>query len=155
MKFFADRMLGKLAKYLRILGFDVEYFADIEESKIIDMINKSDRILLTKDIALFTRVENKDKAYLLKSDSWRSQLKSVVKRFNISSKDIRCFSRCIVCNTKLEPTSKESVRGKVPEYTYSTHENFYICPKCGRIYWKGTHVEHMEEKITEVLGNMR
>ncbi len=154
MKFLADRMLGKLAKHLRILGFDVEYCADVEESEIIKMVDKSGRILLTRDTGLFARIKDKSKVYFIKSDLWRSQLKSVMKRFDISSEDIHCFSRCTVCNVLLEPVSREFVRGKVPEYTYSTHERFYTCPKCGRIYWKGTHIEHMEEEMMKLFGSV-
>ena len=149
MRFTADRMLGKLAKKLRLLGIDTEYFKNIDEEAILKFCKEEGRILLTRDKELYEKaLKNSIEAFLLKSDDWRSQLKAVHDKFRIHDKP---YTRCSICNAPLVKVEKEAVKGKVPEYVYLTQDEFYECPKCHRIYWRGTHVEHMEEELRRVL----
>jgi len=123
MRFTADRMLGKLAKKLRLLGIDTEYFKNVDEEAILKFCKEEGRILLTRDKELYEKALKNSKPY----------------------------TRCSICNAPLVKVEKEAVKGKVPEYVYLTQDEFYECPKCHRIYWRGTHVEHMEEELRRVL----
>jgi len=151
MKFLADRMLGRLAKKLRILGFDTLYLREAPEEEILERARREGRILLTKDRDLLCKALKAGlDVYGVKSDKWRSQLSAVLKRFRISSESLEPFSRCIECNTKLEKVDKSRIESLVPEYVYRTQENFYSCPECGRIYWAGSHVEKMKDLLKEL-----
>jgi len=149
MRFTADRMLGKLAKKLRLLGIDTEYFRSIDEESILEFCRKEGRILLTRDRGLYEKaLKNGIDVFLLKSDDWKSQLRAIDDKFGIHSKP---YTRCSICNTSLVKVEKEFVKDKIPEYVYLTQDEFYECPKCRRIYWRGTHVEHMEKELRRVL----
>ena len=149
MRFTADRMLGKLAKKLRLLGIDTEYFRSIDEESILEFCRKEGRILLTRDRGLYEKaLKNGIDVFLLKSDDWKSQLRAIDDKFGIHSKP---YTRCSICNTLLVKVEKEFVKDKIPEYVYLTQDEFYECPKCRRIYWRGTHVEHMEKELRRVL----
>ncbi|MCD6253597.1 MAG: Mut7-C RNAse domain-containing protein [Thermotogae bacterium] len=151
MKFLADRMLGKLAKKLRILGFDTLYFREAAEEEILQRVRQEGRILLTKDRdLLYKALKAGLDVYGIKSDKWRSQLLAVLKRFRISPGSLEPFSRCIECNAKLEKVDKSQIESLVPEYVYRTQESFYRCPACGRIYWAGSHVEKMKDLLKEL-----
>ncbi len=142
-------MLGKLAKKLRILGFDAEYYADIGEDEILE--KSKGRILLTRDKILYRKALKRGlRAFYIKSDKWRSQLKAVSNLFPIEE-NAKPFTRCSVCNTPLKDVEKEEVRGKVPEYVYMTHEQFKICPKCGKVYWKGSHMELIRKDMGKLV----
>lgn len=149
MRFTADRMLGKLAKKLRLLGIDTEYFRSIDEESILEFCRKEGRILLTRDRGLYEKaLKNGIDVFLLKSDDWKSQLRAIDDKFGIHSKP---YTRCSICNAPLVKVEKEFVKDKIPEYVYLTQDEFYECPKCRRIYWRGTHVEHMEKELRRVL----
>ncbi len=150
MRFFADRMLGKLARKLRLLGFDVLYESDIDESRIL--LLSRDRILLTRDKILYRRAKKLGlEAFYIKSDGWRSQLRAVAKVYPIVS-EAKPFTRCSICNVELVKVDRESVLGKVPEYVYKSVSEFRKCPKCGRIYWRGTHVDFALEELRKLVG---
>ena len=153
LRFLADRMLGKLAKKLRLLGFDTLYFPEEKEEKLLSIAMEQDRILLTKDTDFYKKaMKTGVKIFLLKSDRWRSQLKAVFDKFKIKSSDLTLFSRCMECNEPLETVDKEEIRDRIPEYIYLTHDEFKICKKCGRVYWKGTHVDHMVAELSRILN---
>jgi len=152
LKFFADRMLGRLAKKLRILGFDTLYFSDIPKNEIFRLCKKEDRILLTRDKQIAKRAwKEKVAFFFLKSDKWYSQLKAVKDRFNISLEDCLLFSRCSECNGFLEHIDKEKIKNKIPEYVYLTNNEFLMCPKCGKVYWRGTHTENIMNDLNKIL----
>ncbi len=149
MRFTADRMLGKLAKKLRLLGIDTEYFKDVDEETILKFCEEEKRILLTRDTELYEKALKRGvEVFLLKSDDWRSQLRAIHDRFKIQGEP---YTRCSICNVVLVKVNKNLVKGRVPEYVYLTQEEFYECPRCHRIYWRGTHVVHMEEELKKVL----
>lgn len=147
--FFADSMLGSLARWLRTLGVDVEYERAIEDSEIIRRAAKEDRIILTRDTLLMKR--RGVRAYFVESATVQGQLKEVLARFNIPSRE-PMLTRCLRCNTPLEEADKEAVKGLVPPYVYDTQRDFSRCPSCGRIYWGGTHRGHMAEDLKRMLG---
>ncbi|MEJ5229451.1 MAG: Mut7-C RNAse domain-containing protein [Pseudothermotoga sp.] len=144
--FFADRMLGKLAKKLRLLGFDTIYLSDIDEQEILILCKQTGRILITRDRSLhLAALKNRVKSVLIKSDDWRDQLSEL-----LSYCDLRHgakMSRCSLCNVVLVPVSLEQVRDRVPLYVQQTQNEFYSCPVCGRVYWAGSHVDHLLEEF--------
>ncbi len=152
IKFVVDHMLGKLAKYLRFMGYDVYYPPrDMDDDEIIRFARKEGRTVITRDKELAHRVNG----LYIDSVDYKEQLKIVVKRFNLRIDDDNFLSRCSICNEPLVKVKKEDVRGKVPEYVYQTHTEFYMCPKCHRIYWYGTHTEKIERDLMEILGEVK
>jgi uncharacterized protein with PIN domain len=139
-KFIADCHLGRVAKYLRILGYDTLYFTHIEDSALIRMANKEGRTILTRDRELSER--KNARAFLLKETDTESQLKTILEHFGLS-KEIGENSRCTVCNTPLENVKKEEVINRLPEGVKKHFEFFERCPACNRIYWHGDHYRNM------------
>ncbi len=148
MKFIVDSMLGTLAKWLRILGYDTLYFPNMDDDELAYRAMAEDRILLTRDQELARR--RGVRAILIKNAPLEDQLLQVFQELKLERQN--CFSRCPICNEPLKPVEKESVRGKVPPYVFQTQEQFKICPSCHRIYWKGTHWQKMKELLDKVLS---
>lgn len=153
IKFIADSMLGRLAKWLRILGHDVAYEPIISDNDLIARSLNEDRIILTMDRKLTERESAKGSLYI-RSDDYREQLRQVISHYNIDYKS-HIFSICLFCNVPLGVIEKEKIKDKVPPYVYSVHEEFYICPQCLHVYWSGTHREKMAEKLDEILGGLQ
>lgn len=149
MKFLCDEMLGKLAKWLRIIGYDVLYLKNMEDEKIIENAMKEGRILLTRDKKLAEKYKNS--LYIEEKDI-DSQIKRVVEAFKISMEEENFLSRCTICNVEIEKIEKEKVKGKVPENVFENMSEFWICKNCGRIYWAGTHWKNMKEKIDKIVS---
>lgn len=153
MKFLADRMLGRLAKKLRMLGIDTMYYNIIEESEIIEIVRKEKRILLTRDSELHSRCMKKGlESFLLKSNYWESQLRAVFHRYINRIGQINFLTRCSHCNNVLHSVSYKEIKHEVPEYVLFTNDQFLKCYGCGQVYWKGSHVSKIMNKFTEVLG---
>lgn len=150
MKFIADEMLGRLSKWMRLLGFDTVYNTPTTDSRLVNQAFREQRIILTRDTGL---VERKyiPKYVLVKSDNYIEQLEQIIKELNMKPDQDLFFSRCLLCNTEIESVSKDSVKSKVPRYVYMTQDNFLHCPNCDKIYWSGTHVEKVKERLREVL----
>ena len=145
MKFLADHMLGKLAKYLRFMGYDTYYpTGNMSDNEIIEIAKREKRIILTRDKELARRANG----VYVGSDDYEEQLRFVVKKFKLTSENM--LSRCSLCNAPLEKVDKEKIKGKVPEYVYENHEDFCICPRCHRVYWYGTHTEKIEKEIKKI-----
>lgn len=150
MKFVADEMLGKLAKWLRIVGCDVVYKNKISDSELLDYCRKEGRILLTRDTRLVA--EDKDIASLLiASDHFREQIKQVLKAFAIDPRR-RPLSRCLRCNQPLIPEDKQATKDFVPPHVFQTQAEFWRCPSCQRLYWPGTHHQRMLEELKEMVA---
>lgn len=142
--FFADRMLGKLAKKLRLLGFDTVYHSHMSEEEILRFCKETGKILITRDRDLLKKaVERGIKCFYVVSDDWKQQLVELSKKIDL--KNSNRMSRCSLCNVELIKASEDEIKRKVPMYVQQTHNEFYLCPACGRVYWAGSHVEHAEE----------
>ena len=151
MKFFADAMLGKLAKWLRILGCDVEYRARIGDDELIDAALSSGRTILTRDTRLVRRRGARENHFFVRGDGYAEQLRQVVDAFGIDPAG-GLFTRCVRCNEPLAPAARESLRDAVPPYVFRTQEIFRSCPSCGRIYWGATHREAMRRHLARILA---
>lgn len=145
IKFILTKELGRLAKWLRILGFDAEYFAGDNHSSLFIQALRDGRIILSRNQHLPKRTGLQ--VIPIHSEVIQQQIAEVVKTLKLGvNKDIM-FTRCILCNTSLAPIAKVSVQDKVPEYVFKTQENFITCPKCKRIYWQGTHWDNVIKMI--------
>lgn len=147
-KFIVDFMLGRLCRWLRLLGENAGYFSGDDKGGIIYRSLKERRIILTRDTSL-SRKKALD-ICLIESDDFRKQLKQVIEKYDIFLNDRRIYTRCILCNNLLKPISKDKVRGKVPQYVFDTQKNFSACSNCFKIYWKGTHRELIEKVLGEI-----
>lgn len=144
-RFVLDNHLGRLAAYLRMLGFDVVYRNDFEDAELAEIAAKEERILLTRDRRLLMRKAVRQ-GYCLRSLDSREQAIEVLQRYGLFQA-ITPFRRCLRCNTPLEQTSKEAIIEHLEPLTKRYYEEFHRCPACGQIYWKGSHYEHMQDMI--------
>lgn len=149
LEFIADAMLGRLARWLRMLGYDVSYESSISDDDLIARAIREHRIILTMDRKLAER-ESAKNSLLVKSPSYKEQLKQVITQYNIDYKS-GIFTRCLVCNRLLEPIDKGNIKDRIPTYVYSTQDEFDICQQCGRIYWSGTHRVKMLGMLDEIM----
>ena len=144
LRFIADVMVGKLARWLRILGLDVAYSNTYKDDEIIRIAKEEHRIILTRDTGLAAR-QDRVRCILIESGDYKEQIVQVVRSFGL--KDFEIFSRCLECNVALADVDKESVFEKVPPYVYLTQERFALCPSCNRVFWHGTHADQMFKRI--------
>lgn len=149
MKFIVDCMLGKLAKWLKILGFDTLYFSKIEDSDLLAMAQEERRLLLTRDTGLLNKTKN-IRTLFIESEDWNTQVVQVLNEFDLW-KDIKPNSRCIECNVELKSLPKKKAKNLVVPFVYERAASFALCPHCGRVFWQGTHYHDMEFKIEEIL----
>jgi uncharacterized protein with PIN domain len=147
--FIADCMLGKLAKWLRILGFDVLYFSKIEDSELVRIAVRDGRVLLTRDTKLAGRARTVRTLFIL-SEKWEDQVRQVLDVFSLRD-EAALHSRCIACNIALKPLSRERVRNLVAPFVLERGREFALCPGCGRVYWKGSHAVDMEARLDALL----
>jgi len=149
-RFILDAHLGKLAKYLRMLGFDTLYRNDFGDQEIIDIATEQQRIILTRDKVLLKSTEVSH-GYYVRATEKHDQLIEIVEKFDLYSQ-FRSFTRCMTCNSELESINKESIQDLVEPDTYSCFSEFYFCSSCQKVYWKGSHFERMEQLILEIVN---
>lgn len=149
-RFAADVHLGKLARFLRMLGFDTSYGNTSTDDEIVAAARVQRRIILTRDRGLLKR-RTVTHGYLVRSLEPREQLAEVLARFDIAGQ-VHAFGRCISCNAVLERISRLSVLDHLPPAVAESHAEFSRCPGCGKIFWRGTHWEAMKKLAADVLG---
>jgi uncharacterized protein with PIN domain len=147
--FMADAMLGRLARWLRILGFDTAYEADIDDGDLVRRAVRQRRVILTRDRRLPEqwRVSG---IHTIGADAPMDQLREIEAAFAIC-RDARPFTRCSRCNTPLSTVTRDEVRGEVPPRTLADHEHFQRCPHCRRVYWSGSHVDRIRRALGRAL----
>lgn len=145
-KYIADCHLGKLAKYLRVMGFDTLYFNSIDDNDLVSLAKNEGRIILTRDKALHERKEAS--TFYLESIENLQQLKELQEYFLIKSYVLR--GRCIVCNTLLESIDKNDIKEEIPKKVKQHFSAFEICHTCDRIYWHGDHYRRMMKTIASI-----
>ena len=146
MRFLADNMLGRLATWLRLLGYDTFSLPGADDAELARVARAEDRVLLTRDVELTRR--RGIHPLLIESDRVEQQLSQVFRAFHLTAQ--HAFSRCARCNIPLEPAHKSTVRGQVPPYVFQTQERFLRCPHCRRIYWRGTHWARMTAQLEDL-----
>jgi len=137
LKFIITAELGRLARWLRILGYDSIFFDSTKKRDIVIESLREGRIILTRDARLsrFSGI----RMFRIKSDFVEKQLEQVIKELRLKVEKGNIFTRCVECNTPIVKIEKEGLEDKVPPYVYKTQEDFMQCPNCKKIYWKGTH----------------
>ncbi|MBI4949224.1 MAG: Mut7-C RNAse domain-containing protein [Deltaproteobacteria bacterium] len=145
----ADAMLGKLARWLRTLGYDCAFEPGIADDDILKRAVDEGRVILTRDTLLIQRRAARGRTIFIESDSVSCQLKQLSRLFGINAEGF--LTRCLRCNVPLEQLDKEAARGKVPPYVFATQDRFSMCTRCSRIYWGGTHKVRMIEAIERML----
>jgi uncharacterized protein len=150
MKFIADRMLGKLAKQLRMLGYDTLYYRGEDVYPLVRLARQQGRVILTRSTKLLPK-KPEDLIFRITEDDPFLQLKELVRNGNIELDEDEIFSRCLLCNAPLDPASREEVEGKVPDFIFHQQKEFFRCPQCQRIYWPGSHLEHMQRRMEELF----
>lgn len=147
LKFILDAHLGKLARILRMFGFDVIYDKDSLPDEILSISLSEKRIILTKSRSLLKR-RKVTHGFCLNSSDPELQARLVLKRFDLL-KCVNPLIRCLECNTILEGVSRDAVAGKVPMDVYEVMDEFKFCRKCSKIYWNGSHYQKMRERINK------
>lgn len=147
--FVVDVNLGKLARYLRMAGFDTAYQNDLDDKELIEIMLDEDRVLLTRDRKLLMHKVVKS-GYLPRSSHPAEQLEEVLKRFNLFDV-VKPYTRCIHCNGFLERVPKEEILDQLEPLTKKHFQKFSQCPDCGQIYWAGSHRERLHPKLQEIL----
>lgn len=143
-------MLGKLAKWLRLFGFDVLYYSNIEDRQVIKIAREQQRIVLTRDTRML-RSRGITDAVFISSDHVFEQLMEMKDRLDFS--DPALAERCILCNSVLQAISdKNEVKDFFPDYVYHNFERFTRCADCGKIYWEGSHYRNIRERIKKIPG---
>ena len=150
MKFVVDVMLGKLAKWLRILGFDAAYASRAEDRELLRTARRERRVLLTRDHGLMRAATNV-RGLLIESEDWRLQLAQVLDTFDLRDK-ARPMTRCLRCSVRLKRLSRKNARNLVAPFVFERARVFSLCPLCGRVYWPGTHFGDMDRKLAAILG---
>jgi len=148
-RFLLDNHLGRLAAYLRMLGFDCLYQNDFQDNEMARILSGEERVLLTRDRRLLMR-KVVMYGYCLRSLQPLEQLREVVERFDLKDK-ITPFQRCLRCNTPLQAISKEAILERLQPLTQKYFDEFHLCPHCQQIYWKGSHYERMRQRIAELV----
>ena len=152
VRFLADAMVGRLGRWLRILGYDVTPFhriskqANRSRNRIIEQARSEKRLILTRD-TYFLKRKSLPPHLFIEDDRLEDQFTQVLHNLHLKPK--ASLNRCLDCNFPLEHISKEAVKKRVPPYVYQTQSDFSQCLRCRKIYWEGTHVERMIERLKQ------
>jgi uncharacterized protein with PIN domain len=154
MKFIVDSNVGRLAKWLRIAGFDTVFINDLDDNRLVRLALSEGRVLLTKDTQILKRrlvTSGRLKAILIEDDEVKAQLRQVVKALKLAEK-IKPFTLCLECNQPLVPRENGEIEGLVPPYIFQTQTQYMQCPACHRVYWRGTHWQRMSRELEKIVS---
>jgi uncharacterized protein with PIN domain len=146
-RFVADVMLGRLARWLRALGYDTLYFRDAADRRLLGVALTERRVLLTRDAPLARRA--REAGLLVRAEGLDAQIREVAAALGLVPG--RALSRCLECNGLLVAVEREAVRRRVPPYTFATQREFLACSACDRVFWAGTHVEAIRRRLEPYL----
>jgi hypothetical protein len=150
LRFVTDGMLGKLTRWLRMLGHNVEYARSIDDKALIQKAKKENRILLTRDIELYRQAVGKGaETFLTENPDQTANLAQLAKRYGFELEINVKTSRCPKCNGKIKIIPKALVADKIPKTTSLNYEEFWQCQNCAQIYWHGAHWKRIERTLTE------
>jgi len=152
-KFIVDHNVGKLAKWLRVMGYDTLFFDGSDDSRLVAIALAEGRVILTRDTQIMRRrvvTNGRLKAILIQSDEPERQMHQVIDALNLDCQ-FQPFSICLECNQPLVERSREQVKDLVPPYVFQTQSQYMECPACHRIYWRGTHWQAMTRKLEHLV----
>lgn len=150
--FFVDAMLGNIARKLRLLGYDLQYFSDIDDEKLIDSARKEKRIIISKDEELIKKAQKLGmrSIHITKEEEVEEFLEIInsvnLKRIQINGN----IARCPKCNSLTESVDKEIIKERIPQGVLKLNDKFWICKYCNQIYWEGTHIKNLQEFVGKV-----
>ncbi|MBA7608057.1 hypothetical protein ES703_15231 [subsurface metagenome] len=152
MKFIVDHNVGKLVRWLRMMGYDALFFTGDDDWQMIITALNEGRVILTRDTQIMRRgvvTSGRLTAILIQSEKPEQQMRQVVETLHLDTQ-FRLFSVCLECNQPLEERIKQQVKGRVPPYVFQTQNQYVECPACHRIYWKGTHWQAMTSTLEKL-----
>lgn len=151
-RFSADSMLARLVRWLRLLGFDCAYDGGITDAELVRRAVEDKRVVLTRDRKLKHEwwVPN---IYVVAAEGLREQLLEVLRRFDLAQ-SIAVLSRCNECNQPVRPIAVDEIRDRVPPHVLELHHDFSTCPRCGRVFWEGTHAARIRHVVDELLAEI-
>lgn len=161
MRFLLDNMLGKLTRWLRILGYDSQYLRDASDNHLLTQAKHESRILLTSDAQLYRLAISRGiDCFLISTQTESERLAHLAHRFNMNLKLDPTTSRCPLCGSTIEQVKKEEIHEKVPPETLKLYKSFWACTNisCAKVYWHGSHWKNIEETIrnaSEILERKR
>ena len=146
--FVADKTLGRLARWLRIVGCDVLYGSNFSGKGLLEAARRDRRIVLTRDRRLARRADMPP-FLLVEDDRFREQLRQVVTAYGIDA-HAGLFQRCVECNGDLVEASREEAAPRVPEFVLATQQSFRRCVRCRHLYWDATHVDRVRDELARM-----
>jgi len=150
--FFVDAMLGNIARKLRLLGYDSQYFSDIDDEKLIDSAKKEKRIIISKDEELIKKAQKLGmrSIYITKEEEVEEFLE-IINSVNLKKIQINGnIARCTKCNSLTESVDREIIKERIPQGVLKLNDKFWICKYCNQIYWEGTHIKNLQEFVGKV-----
>jgi len=155
-RFVVDVNVGRLAKWLRVMGYDTVFLRDGDDNELVRIALREGRVLLTRDAELANRRAVKlgqMRVVKIEGDDLRGQLRQLVRELSLNL--WAGFTRCVRCNEPLRPVDKQQVAGRVPAYVFEHQCQFMECPRCRRLYWRGTHWSNMASELERVYQEVR
>lgn len=152
-KFVADHNVGKLARWLRMMGYDTRFFDGEDDSEMVAIAVAESRVILTRDRQIAKRrlvSSGRLKVCLFDTSEPEEQIRQLIEAYKLKT-DFKPFSLCIECNRALEKRTREQVKDRVPPYVFKTEDSYMECPACHRIYWRGSHWQAMCRRLKEWL----
>lgn len=151
--FVVDAMLGKLARWLRVMGYSVYYDPKLKDEDLLEIADRQATVLVTRDRLLAYRANKLGVKGVLVGEGLEDQLKILAEKCGLAIGINLDKTRCPKCNTVLKETRKEYVKGKVPEEVFRLYEKFFLCIRCGSVYWLGSHYLNMQKKLHKLSSN--
>jgi len=150
VRFVVDTMLGRLAHWLRAMGYDTLCLGPADDRRLLQLALGEDRILVTRDVRLARLAEAR--GCLIRAAEVDDQLLETVEKLGLAPPEAEWLSRCLECNARLEPRAKDEVKKLLPERIFGAESEFMGCPGCGRVYWAGSHADRMLARLRQMLG---
>jgi uncharacterized protein with PIN domain len=151
MKFLADPALGKLTKWLRMLGYDTIYYRGDIDRNFLRKAEREERVVLTRKKDMAGRSFS-GRMFIISEDHVQNQIKEVKQKLSLKPDRGKLFSICLKCNKELEEISREEVKEYVPDYVFENYEDFRMCPQCRNVFWPGTHRDNMLDELKRALN---
>jgi len=151
LKFTSNHNVGKLVRWLRMIGYDTVFFDGRDDAHLVAIALAESRLILTRDTQIMQRgiiTSERLKAILINSDEPEAQIRQVIDTLNLDCQ-FRPFAICLECNQTLEERGQEEIKGRVPPYVFRTQSQYMECPTCHRVYWKGTHWVAMTQTLNK------
>jgi uncharacterized protein with PIN domain len=148
-RFVVDTMLGRLAHWLRAMGYDAVYFGPAEDARLLRLARAESRVLVTRDAKLAEAAG--PLGCLLRAEDVDGQVLETVAKLRLTPDETSWLSRCLACNARLEARAKDAVRDMVPPRVFAAHHEFRGCPACAKVYWAGSHADRILERLARLL----